>query len=157
RCTPTVDGDSLYALGVSGTLVCLATATGQERWHKNLERDFGGKMPGWGYSESPLVDGDKVVVTPGMKSATLAALNKKTGATVWKAHVPQGDQAQYSSVIVAEVGGQREYVQFLRGGVVGVSAQDGRFLWRYNEPANGTANCSTPIFHDGFVFAASGY
>ncbi|HLN26465.1 MAG TPA: PQQ-binding-like beta-propeller repeat protein, partial [Gemmataceae bacterium] len=139
-------------------LVCLEVATGKTHWHKNLQRDFGGRMmSGWGYSESPLVDGDKLIVTPGGSKATLVALDKKNGDALWSAHVPQGDGAAYSSVIVGAVGSQREYIQFLGKGVVGVSAEDGKFLWRYDRPANGTANCSTPIFHDNAVFAASGY
>jgi prepilin-type processing-associated H-X9-DG protein len=157
RCTPTVDGASLYALGLNGDLVCLEVAKGKERWRKNLVKDFAGQVGGWGYSESPLVDGDKVICTPGGKKATLVALNKKDGETIWTAQVPQGDGAHYSSVIAANVGKQRQYIQFLRGGVVGVAAADGEFLWRYNHPANGTANCSTPIYHDGHVFAASSY
>ena len=157
RSTPTVDGDRVYVMGVSGDLVCLSAANGQILWRKNMVRDFGGSVPGWGYSESPLVDGEKVIATPGGRQATLVALNKMTGALIWAARVPEGDGAQYSSCIVAEVGGVRQYVQFLQRGVVGVAARDGRFLWRYNHPANGTANCATPIFHDGCVFAASGY
>jgi outer membrane protein assembly factor BamB len=157
RCTPAVDGERLYALGVSGDLVCLEVATGKLVWHHNLVKDFGGSIPGWGYSESPLVDGDKVIATPGRKKATLVALNKKTGDTLWTSQVPEGDGAGYSSAIVADVPGQRQYVQFLGRGVVGVAADDGRFLWRYDHPANSTANISTPIFHDGCVFAASAY
>jgi prepilin-type processing-associated H-X9-DG protein len=157
RCTPTVDGEFLYALGLNGDLVCLEVSKGAERWRKNLVKDFGGQVGGWGYSESPLVDGDKVICTPGGRKATLVALNKKDGETIWTAKVPQGDGAHYSSVIAANVGKQRQYIQFLRGGVVGVAAADGEFLWRYNDPANGTANCSTPIYHDGHVFAASSY
>jgi outer membrane protein assembly factor BamB len=157
RCTPTVDGDRLYALGVSGDLVCLEVATGKEVWHRNLVKEFGGGIPSWGYSESPLVDGNKVIVTPGRKKATLVALDKKTGDTLWTGQVPEGDGAAYSSAIVADVQGQRQYVQFLSRGVVGVAADDGRYLWRYNQPANSTANISTPIFHDNSVFAASAY
>jgi outer membrane protein assembly factor BamB len=157
RCTPTVDGDILYALGLNGDLVCLEAAKGKERWRKSLTKDFGGGVPGWGYSESPLVDGDKLICTPGGKKATLVALNKKTGETIWTAQVPQGDGAQYSSVVATAVAGKRQYVQFLRGGVVGVAADDGKFLWRYNQPANGTANCSTPVCLGSYVFAASGY
>jgi outer membrane protein assembly factor BamB len=112
---------------------------------------------GWQYSESPLIDGDKLIITPGGKDAALAALNKKTGETIWKAKVPGNDHADYSSAIVAEIGGQRQYIQFMGGGVVGVAADDGKFLWRYDHPHNGTANCSTPLYHDGYVFAASGY
>jgi outer membrane protein assembly factor BamB len=157
RCTPTVDGDYLYALGTAGDLVCLKVADGKEVWHKNLTKDFGGSVPRWGYSESPLVDGDKLIVTPGGKEATLAALDKKTGETVWKAQVPGGLPAGYSSVIAFDFGGQRQYAQLTNGGLVGVAAADGAFLWRYDRPANRIASISTPIFHDGQVFAASDY
>jgi outer membrane protein assembly factor BamB len=122
-----------------------------------LVRDFQGAPGGWGYCESPLVDGQKLICTPGGRAATLVALNKKTGALLWKAQVPQGDGAAYSSVIAGDVDGQRQYIQFLSGGVVGIDAKTGRFLWRYDHPHNGTANCSTPIYQDGHVFAASGY
>jgi outer membrane protein assembly factor BamB len=155
RCSPTVDGNRVYALGLGGDLVCLDAETGQEKWHKELTK-FGGTIGAWGYCESPLVDGDKVVCTPGGQQATLLALGKETGEPVWKGPVPGGDAAHYASMIAIKVSGKREYVQFLRGGVVGLS-DDGKFLWRYARPANGTANCSTPLFHDGCVFAASGY
>jgi outer membrane protein assembly factor BamB len=147
----------IYVEGVSGDLACLEAATGQQRWQRSLTRDFRGSIPNWGYSESPLIDGDKVIATPGGREAALVALDKKSGATIWKARVPQGDRAAYASAITADVGGVRQYIQFLHGGVVAVAAQDGTFLWRYNQPANGTANCSTPIYHGGHVFAASSY
>lgn len=157
RSTPTVDGDRLYTLGVGGDLVCLALADGKLRWHKNLVQDFGGRVPTWGYCESPLVDGEKVIASPGGRRATLIAFNKMTGDVIWKAQVPEGDGAQYASGILADVDGQKQVIQFLSGGVIGVAAQDGKFLWRYDSPANGTANCSTPIYHDHHVFAASDY
>ncbi len=158
RGTPTVDGTRLYALGVAGDLVCLETATGKECWRKNLIKDFGGEMmTNWGYSESPLIDGNKLICTPGGKDATLVALDKMTGATIWKAQVPQGDLASYASCIVAETAGLRQYIQFLGGGVVGVAADDGRFLWRYDAPANNNANCVTPIYQEPYVFASSAY
>jgi len=157
RCTPTVDGDRLYALGISGDLVCLEVANGNKVWHHNLIKEFDGRIPGWGYSESPLVDGAKVIATPGGKKATLVAFDKMDGQTIWTSQVPKGDRAQYASAIVADMPGQRQYVQFLSQGVVGVAADDGRFQWRYDHPANGTANISTPIFNDSSVFAASAY
>ncbi|MHB1425005.1 MAG: PQQ-binding-like beta-propeller repeat protein [Gemmataceae bacterium] len=156
RCTPTADGDRLYVLGLGADLVCLKTANGEEVWRKNLVEDFSGQVGGWGYSESPLIDGDKLLCTPGGKTATLAALNKNTGATIWKGEVPGGDRAEYSSIIAVNFEGKRQYIQFLAGGVVGLSG-DGAFLWRYDRPRNGTANCSTPLYRDGCVFAASGY
>jgi outer membrane protein assembly factor BamB len=104
-----------------------------------------------------LIDREKVIVTPGGSEAALVALNKKTGETIWRAKVPGDDRAEYSSVIVAEFGGKRQYIQFMQRGVVAVAADNGEFLWRYDHPANGTANCSTPILHDGYVFAGSAY
>jgi outer membrane protein assembly factor BamB len=158
RCTPTVDGDVLYALGVSGDLVCLETATGKERWRRSLPKDFGGEMmSNWGYSESPLVDGDRLICTPGGKGATLVALDKRTGKEIWRAAVPQDDPAGYASAVAADVAGRRQYIQFVGGGVVGVAADDGKFLWRYDAPACRLANCSSPLYHEGHVFAASAY
>src|SRR5262245_59216974 len=164
RCTPTIDGDVVYALSSDGKLICADRADGTVRWRKDFKKDFGGKVGGWAYSESPLIDGDVLICTPGGDTATIAALNKKTGDPIWKAAV-QGlkvkkraySTAGYSSVIVAEVAGMKQYIQFLDGGVVGVSAKDGSLLWHYDEPANGTANCSTPLYKDGAVFAASAY
>ena len=155
RSTPTVDGDVLYTLGISGDLVCLKVADGELVWQVNLRKEYKGSVGGWGYSESPLIDGDKVVVTPGGGDATIVALDKKTGKNIWKSKV--GDGAHYASAIVAETGGKKQYIQFLAGGVVGVAGDDGTLLWRYDNPHNGTANCSTAIYHDGHVFAASGY
>jgi outer membrane protein assembly factor BamB len=154
--TPTVVGGKAYALSSKGKLVCLDAKTGKTDWQVDFVKDFGGSVPGWGYTESPLVDGDHVICTPGGKN-TLVALDAATGKVVWKAAVPKADGAHYSSAIAVESGGQKQYVQFVKGGVVSVGASDGAFLWRYDAPANGTANCSTPIFQDGLVFAASAY
>ncbi|MBY0457885.1 MAG: PQQ-like beta-propeller repeat protein [Gemmataceae bacterium] len=154
--TPTVVDGKAYALSSKGKLVCLDAGTGKAEWQVDFVKDFGGSVPGWGYTESPLIDGDKLICTPGGKN-TLVALEKGTGKVVWKAAVPKADGAHYSSPIAIESEGRRQYVQFVSGGVVSVGASDGAFLWRYNAPANGTANCSTPIFDAGHVFAASAY
>src|SRR5262245_16043978 len=156
RSTPTVDGDLVYALGAAGELACLNTKDGKQLWRKSLEKDFGGQRGGWGYCESILIDGDKLICTPGGRNA-IVALNKKTGGTIWKARVKGDDGAHYSSPIIAEIGGVKQYVQFMSGGVVSVAGEDGKFLWRYDHPNCGTANCSTPLFFEGSVFAAAGY
>jgi outer membrane protein assembly factor BamB len=157
RSTPTVVDDVLYTLGIDGDLVCLKVSDGELVWHVNLKKEYGGQVGGWGYSESPLVDGDKVVVAAGGTDATIVALDRKRGNLIWKSKSPRQDQAHYASAIVAEAQGVRQYITFLSGGVVAVAADDGRCLWSYDKPHNGTANCSTPIFNDGHVFAASNY
>ncbi|MDA1017886.1 MAG: PQQ-binding-like beta-propeller repeat protein [Planctomycetota bacterium] len=161
--TPTLDGDRLYALDPDGDLVCLKVETGEVVWQASFADDFGGRMmSGRGYGESPLVDGDRLICTPGGPDAALVALDKMTGKLVWKATLPelgpQGkDGAGFSSVVVTEAAGLRQYVQLVGRGVVGIDASDGRYLWGYNAIANGTANIPTPIVHDEYVFAANGY
>jgi outer membrane protein assembly factor BamB len=157
-CTPTVVGEQLYVLGLGGDLACLQVRDGKIIWQHSLKGDFGGRAPTWSYRESPLVDGDKVICTPGGEDATLVALDKLTGKTIWKSQVPDGPQAAYASAIAIDFDGQRQYVQLTQKALVGVAASDGKFLWRYDRPANSHGiNCSTPIHHDGLVFAASAY
>ncbi len=163
RGTPTVDGDLLYAIGTEGDLVCLEAATGKERWRRSLPRDFGGKMMSqWKFSEPPLVDGDKVLFTPGGKNAGMVALNKKTGAEIWRSTVPDlgskgSDGAAYSGIVISEGAGVRQYVQLMGRGVVGIRASDGKFLWGYNRVANDVANIPTPVVRGDYVFTSTGY
>ncbi|MHB8521685.1 MAG: PQQ-binding-like beta-propeller repeat protein [Limisphaerales bacterium] len=156
RCTPTVDGDLIFALGQFGDLVCAEASTGAEKWRKNLESDFGGKMmSGWGYAESPLVDGDHLICTPGGAQGTIVALDKKTGATAWRSK-EFTDKAAYCSLIIAEIGSVRQYIQLTDASVAGVAANDGRLLWRAPRVGR-TAVIPTPIFHDNEVYVSSGY
>jgi outer membrane protein assembly factor BamB len=171
-CTPTVDGERLYVVGRGGDLACLQVKDGKILWRKSLTADFGGRVPTWSYQESPLVDGDKIVCTPGGPDATLVALDKLSGKTIWKCQVPGGDDggpgrgrggfgrgpesgASYVSVIAIDFGGQRQYVQLTAKALVGVSA-DGKLLWRY-APVAAHISCATPIYHDGLVFASAAY
>lgn len=156
RGTPTVDGNKVYAEGGNGDVTCLDAETGKTIWHVNLARDFGGGVPVWGYSESPLIVDGMVIVTPGGKNGTLVALDKQTGNIAWKSgEITEG--AHYSSPLVAEIAGVRQIVQFSGASVFGVSIKDGKFLWRYKNPANGTANCCSPIVDQDHVFGSSSY
>ncbi len=171
RSTPTIDEGYAYVISSNGNLVCADTKEGKIVWQKNLPKDFKGRRGGWAYTESPLIDGDAVICTPGGNEAALIALKKKSGEPIWKCSIdlqaqPKGKKrrrprsystAGYSSIIVAEMDGAKQYIQFLSGGVVGVDAKTGKLLWNYDAPANRTANCSTPVFHEGSVFAASAY
>jgi outer membrane protein assembly factor BamB len=179
RSTPTIDRGFAYAVGSDGILVCVDIEKGTVKWQKSFKKDFGGQHGSWAYAESPLVDGDWVIGSPGSNSAALVAFDRLTGDVVWKASTadvgrkPAGEKSKggkggnrparpygaagYSSAIVAEFGGVKQYVQFLDGGVIGVAAKDGKLLWHYEEPANNTANISTPIVHDDSVFAATAY
>lgn len=156
RCTPTVDGDALFALGQFGDLVCLDAATGKERWRKEFKRDFGGSSAGWNYTESPLVDGDNVMVTPGGARGGIVALNKRTGELVWQC-AEFKDQPQYASLIAADFAGTRQYIQHTMESVVGVDAKLGKLLWRVPRPAERGAVISTPIHANGQIFVTSAY
>jgi outer membrane protein assembly factor BamB len=157
RCTPTIDGDELYALSSSGDLACMNIAGGDVKWTKNLKDDFGGSYGGWGYAESPLVDGDRLIVTPGGTSAAMVCLNKSDGSVVWKSKIDGGGAAAYSSVIPVKVGNGKHYVNFVSKALVGVDAKTGKVAWTYGKSSNGTANCSTAVANNGVVFSASGY
>jgi len=194
-CTPTVDGERLYVVGLGGNVACLQVEDGKIVWQISMTDDFGGRVPMWSYRESPLIDGDKVVITPGGSNATLVALDKLTGKTIWKSKLPdsqtanderpgivfagfgggRGDSggrrgrgrggfgggsggASYVSAIAIDFEGQRQYVQLISNTLVAFAASDGKFLWRYDKPANRMGiNCSTPLYHDGHVFASSAY
>jgi outer membrane protein assembly factor BamB len=156
--TPTVDGELLYVMGLAGNVACPRVQDGTIVWQRSLPGDFGASVPTRSFRESPLVDGDKVIVTPGAEGATLVAVDRRTGEILWKSQVPGSPQAAYSSAIAIDFDGQRQYAQLTAKAVVGVAASDGAFLWRYDAPANSHGiNCSTPLYHQGQVFAASAY
>lgn len=166
RSTPTIEDGRIYVLGQYGDFVCVTT-DGEELWRTHYVDDLNGIMPKWGYSESPLIDGDQILCEPGGPEATLVALDKKTGQQKWACHVPAGkfnprygneSAAGYSSAIVIDFEGIRQYVQFTSTTLAGISAADGKLLWRYDHPANThRIPCSTPIYQDGLVFASTAY
>ncbi len=154
RGTPTVDADRVYALSGTGELACVQIADGKLSWKKSMA-DLGGKRPGWGFTESPLVDGKLVLATPGGEKGTIAAFDKMTGAVVWQsADITEG--AQYSSIVPATIGGQKQYVQLVMQTLFGVDAASGKLAWR--APWSGkTAVIPTPIVKGDEVFVSSGY
>lgn len=157
RSTPTVDGELVFVLTAHGDLICCDATNGSERWRKNLQAAFDGKKAeNWGYSESVLVDGDHVICTPGGERATMVALRKQTGEAVWKAARPGDPGAGHASIVIAEVGGTRVYVQTTGGGALGVRAADGQLLWSYPIERT-TAVCPTPIVRGDLVFFSAGY
>ena len=156
RGTPTVSDGVVYAISANGSLTAVDAADGKRKWSKEFVKDFGGKVSKWGYSESPLVDGDQLIVTPGGKDGAIVALDKKTGKTIWRSK-ELTDGAEYSSVVIAEVNGKKQYVQLFMKTLAGVDAKTGKLLWTSKWPKGRTAVIPTPIFHDGKVYMTSGY
>jgi outer membrane protein assembly factor BamB len=157
--TPTVDGDRVFALGGNGDFLCVDTA-GKEKWRVNLPKDLEGEVNpigggpknlGWGFTGSPLVDGDQLVIAPGGPKGTLAALDKKSGKVLWRSK-ELTDQAAYTSPMHANFGGTKQYVILTNQGLAGVAAKDGKLLWRHaRKPAYGTEVVNTPLVKGEFI------
>jgi len=172
--TPTVHGGKVYTVSADGTLSCLTAKDGKLVWSKNYAKDFGGALGSkagvaWGYSESVLADGDKIICIPGAKGAAVAALKADTGETVWKANAGEignpmvrGFAGQgYSSAVKATIGGVPQYLALLGSGsgLVGVSADSGKLLWQYKGSAatGGIAQIPIPIVKDDKVWVSCSY
>ncbi len=155
KSTPTIDGDRVYCLGQFGDFVCFDAQSGQEVWRKHLMNDFGGKYENWNYTESPLIDGDKVFASPGGRRGYMVALNKGSGATLWQSR-QWTDSSQYVSPILAEIGGRRQVIQLSQQSLVALDVNNGQIIWRV--PRRGaTAVIPTPVVYNNIVFVTSGY
>jgi outer membrane protein assembly factor BamB len=154
RGAPAVDGDLVFALGAKGNLICARTASGEVVWSKSMQ-DLGGKMPHWGYSESPLVYKNTVLCTPGGKQGSIAALDKNTGDVVWQSTEITSD-AHYSSIVLMNHEGHDEAVQLLPDQIVGFDLASGKRMWSVPWPKP-VAAIPTPLVHDNLVYATSGY
>lgn len=152
RGTPTVTGGRVFALGANGEVLCVDSATGKEQWRASLT-DLGGKVPVWGYSESPLVDGPRVLCTPGGEQGAVVALDLKTGQPVWRSK-DFTDEAQFTSLMLLEKGGVRQYIALNRERMAGLAAQDGRLLWQ-QKFRSGVVVAQSPIVSGDMVYAAA--
>jgi hypothetical protein len=168
RSTPTVDGGTVFVLSTEGVVHALSAGDGKVLWKVDLVERYGARLMkamgqyDWKFAESPLVDGKRVIVSPGTGDAAMVALDRKTGSELWRTAIPElgekgADGAAYASAVISEGGGVRQYVQFLGRGVIGVEAGTGRLLWSYNRVANEIANIPTPLVDGDLVFVSSGY
>ena len=157
KSTPAIDlaGGKVYALGQFGDFVCVNLANGQEVWRKNLQRDFGGQFSSWNYAESPLLDGDKVMVSPGGGRGAVVALNKADGSTAWQSR-QFTDQAQYVSLVIAPMGPRRHYITMSQQNIAGIDAQNGSLIFRIPR-AGKTAVIPSPVVYNNIIFVTSGY
>lgn len=154
RSTPTVEGDRVFAFGGTGELACLEAATGKKIWSVNVVQQFGGNTPYWGYSESPLIVGDRIILNAGGRRASIVAINKLDGTTLWQNH---NDDAGYSSPMLLRTGSLQQVVFFTGLRALAVDPRDGRLLWSYNRASNNTANIATPVVRGNRVFFSSDY
>jgi len=154
RGTPTVDDGRVYALSPSGELVCVKASNGEEVWRVTMQ-SLGGKIPNWGYAESVLIDGEKLLCTPGGPQGTIAAIDKESHEVIWQTK-ELTDFAHYSSIVRGDIHGKPQYVQLLEKRLVGLSPTDGKLLWEVEWPGS-VAVIPTPIVFGNRVFCTSGY
>ena len=158
RTCPTVDGDRGYILSGTARLVCFDSKTGAILWSENIDERFAGLDPRVGYAESLLVDGDKVICTPGGEDASLVALDKTTGETIWTT-VGFSDQSAYCSPILVERGGSRLIVTVTARSLAGVDVETGELVWRapFDVDAEDPNHSVSPVYEDGRIYITSGH
>ncbi|MES2467673.1 MAG: PQQ-binding-like beta-propeller repeat protein [Verrucomicrobiota bacterium] len=108
RCTPTVDGDLVYALGAEGMLTCLSTAEGKLLWEMDLKKSYQVSSPIWGFASHPIIAGDLLIVKPGGEGTTVVALDKKTGKEVWRALTSK--EPGYAPAVFINHGGKDQII-----------------------------------------------
>ena len=155
RATPAVDQGRVYTMSRLGVLNCLDAKSGAPVWSRNIVTELQGSLPQWQMAVSPFIDGEKLVVCPGGPDASVAALDKATGKTVWKGG--GSDKPGYSTPVAATIGGRKQYVVFNGAALVGVDAADGKLLWRLPWKTDYDVNAATPVVAGDTVFITSGY
>jgi len=160
RCTPTVDGDRVYVISGVGQLVCFDANSGAQKWSVHVVERFKGEYDRWGISECLLVDEKNVFCTPGGPDATVVALNKLNGNTVW-ASKGLSDKSSYCNPIFIERSGKKLISTMVEKSFVGIDSKTGKLLWKENLkdfwPKNGSINPTSPVYHDGCIFITEGY
>jgi outer membrane protein assembly factor BamB len=155
RTTPVVDGDRVYTLGSMGDLLCLETATGNVRWSKNFVKDYKAETPMWGFSASPLLDGDKLICMVGGKDSVAVAFNKDTGAEIWRALSSR--QLGYAPPIIYEFGGKRQLIIWHPQAVNGLDPETGKVYWTVPSVVNSEMSIATPRKADDLLLVSSFY
>lgn len=155
RATPTVNSGRVYVLGRMGLLNCLDVKTGKKLWTRDIFTEFGGKKPMWLYAMSVVVDGNKLIVCPGGPGATVAALDKTTGKTIW-----QGGGSRdlgYATPVIATIGGKRQYVIYTATDLMGLDANTGAELWSLTLLPKPGAHIPQPIVIGDSVYVTNSY
>ncbi len=156
RTTPTVVDGKLYVVSGKGHAVCLDVQSGKKIWSVDLVKACGAEIPQWGFAESPLIDGDRMICTPGGARTTVIALNRNTGEEIWKSE-SVSETAAYCSPLLVEHGQARLVVTMTARSIVGVNASTGELLWKYPHITDWDVNANTPIYKDGTIYCTSGY
>jgi outer membrane protein assembly factor BamB len=156
RTTPTIDGDRLYLMSGLGRLACHEAKTGKPIWHVDTLEKFKGRNIRWGIAESPLIDGEKVICTPGGQDATMVALNKMTGETIWTTK-GLSEASAYCSPILVERGGTRLILTMVEKSIIGVDVDSGKVYWTVPHKVSYDIQAVSPAYKDGLMYVTNGY
>jgi outer membrane protein assembly factor BamB len=154
---PTVDNDRVYAVSLPGELACMQAADGKELWRKNYAIDFAGVRGLFGYSDCPLVHGEKLICTPGGAEASLVALDKRTGETLWKCAIPDAGHAAYGNGIITQIAGRVQIIAFFEKSLVSVAVDDGALLWRKDGVVDVYVHPHTPLIRDESIICVNSF
>jgi len=156
RTSPLIVDNKLYILSAYGKLVCMDAIKGDILWKVGLFEDFDGQNIVWGITENLLIEGDKLICTPGGKEANVLALNKDTGKLIWKSK-GNGEKSAYCSPVLIKHGGKSIFVTHTANNIIGVDESDGKLLWKYPWPNQYSIHPNSPLFQNGQLFCSSGY
>ncbi|MFZ5431287.1 MAG: PQQ-binding-like beta-propeller repeat protein [Bacteroidota bacterium] len=156
RSTPMIAGDLLYIYSAFGVLTCMSANSGDIKWTKDTFKEFGGEQIQWGVTESPVIDGDRIYITPGGKQHNVVALNRMNGNLIWSSK-GLGEKSAYCTPLVVKLPSRTLLVTHTESHVIGLDAADGKLLWSHNQPNRWSVHSNTPIYHDGAIFYFSGY
>ena len=156
RGTPTIDGDRVYHESPLGELTCYDAQSGKKIWGLNILQEFGGQNITWALAESVLIDGDRLICCPGGDKASVAALDKRTGKTVW-ASPPLDHESSFCSPVMVEHGRTRMIVTMTDRAVVAFAPADGRIIWRHPYQNQRQNHPISPIYSNGMLYVTSGY
>ncbi len=156
RTTPTIDGDRLYLMSGMGRIACHNAKTGEHIWHRDTLEQFNGKNISFGIAESVLIDGEKVICTPGGKDATIVALDKMTGKTIWTTK-GLSEPPAYCSPVVIDRGPNRIILTMVQQSIVGIGMKTGEIFWRHPNKVSYDISAVTPAYENGMMYVTNGY
>ncbi len=156
RSTPTIDGNRLYVMSGLGVLNCFDAGSLKKIWSVDTIAVFGAKIVKWSIAESVLIDGNNVICTPGGKDASVVALDKMTGKTVWTSK-GLSDVHAYCSPNIIERGGNRLLITMTAKYVVGLDPANGKLLWKHEFTTKYDIHAVTPVYADGMLYYTGGY
>lgn len=156
RNTPAVVNNTIYIVSSNGVLVCMDASSGRIIWRRDLFNDFNGRNIRWGLTENLLVDGDRIYCAPGGRKHNIVALNRHNGEVIWSSE-GTGEVSAYCSPLLVDHYGKRLLITHMKDHIVALNADTGRVQWKYSHGNRWDVHPNTPIYHQGSIFAFSGY